>query len=157
MLRDEIQAYLDAHNIRENVVSDITGKRIEMADGLREVDGVFFYLYDGLSSTGIRPMDGNRVLVYYECCDPHEEMRPDQVVDTTLAEHFHELTKMLWEMRLGDAQHDYVESCGGWVTNGGWSVMHFDDRIEYCSKTDSGKICSTRVWSTGEVTHEWLD
>lgn len=155
MLRDEIQAYLDAYNIREGVISETTGKIVKMVDGLKEIDGVFFYLYDGLSSTGIRPMDDDRVLVYYECCDPNETMTDDQVADTTLAKHFFDLTKFIWEARLYDSQFEYVKADGEQVTNSGWSVDAGDDELVICSKTSAGVICSRYVYATRETTHEW--
>lgn len=154
-MRDEIQAYLDAHNLFEDCRT-ADGQRVNMVDGLHEIDGVFFYVYDGLSSTGIRPGIDGRVTVYYECCDPHEQMREGQVEETTLAQHFYDLRKILWEYELGEAQAEYVESCGGKVTNSGWSVEIMDDRVEYCSKTTCGRITSVRVWATGAVSHEWL-
>ena len=153
MLKDEIQAYLDGLNTRENVLTP-EGKRIPMFSELRfEVAlGVYLYTYDGLAVEAIRPMDGDRVLVYEDC---DADGNSDHVKDCTLAEHFRDLTLWIFEQQLYSAQDEQAHSCGARVTNSGWSVDAGEDYIEICSKTDIGKLTSRYVYSTKETTHEW--
>lgn len=154
-MRDEIQAYLDGLNIRANVL-DRANERIAIFTNLRQDEPSGTYLYDNEdegSTSGIRQMDGDRVLIYLDCNT--YDGSSTGVEDTTLAEHFRGLTHGVIEDNLYSAQELEVTRLGGVVTNSGWAVMCEEDFIEISSKTDIGKITSRYTYATKETEHEW--
>ena len=92
-LRNEIQAYLDAHNINNHNPGQPGWNSPPMAHDLMLQDGVWFYMYDGIVQTGIKPRPNGTVTIYYDCNNETLGNHPDHSTheQESLAEHFRTL------------------------------------------------------------------
>lgn len=86
----EIQAYLDAHNIRQNV-RDHHGELIALADSLVFSHGFWFYTYDELTDTGLKLNADGSVWVLYDTASDFEGPFSEMVKEPSLAHHFRQL------------------------------------------------------------------
>ncbi len=99
LLRQEIQAYLDGHNIRQNVRTH-QGAFVEMASDLAWENDKFVYSYDCKINTGLVVMSCGRVIVYYDyTVDDTGPFCAGVGMDETLAHHFHKLNEQMKEYR----------------------------------------------------------
>lgn len=82
--RNELQAYLDSHNIMCGVV---------IADNLREWRGWLLYDYDGTVCTGLQQLTDGSLIVAHDMSED-SRMIPTALREDSLAAHFYSLWHM---------------------------------------------------------------
>lgn len=161
MIEAEIQAYLDAHNIRQDVRTP-EGKLITMTDRLVFNEGFWFYTYDGLSDTGLKINADGTLWVLYDTPSDFQGPFSEMVKEQSLAHHFFRLENMMGglENRITDQQFDLIAAEYGKDVaeraNYGQGVLVLPEYVDVSTKVYGyGYIRSVGYYATGDITHEW--